>query len=393
MRQIVLSYDKTVQVVTECDNWHTRSCHGFSIDSNDATQLTPGLDRDTEIVSYVSDETGRCVHTDDFGCHSSRSHVPIDGTAIAGFRNKSETTDHHSGCLPLVSCADCSAPTCFQTHFIGYEGHCDETVLSGCDVNGRSNWSRRLHAGSRPTTDFGRKPRQWRLVRVGRIVIARRTFRSETGDECRRLFDFRLAGRRQVLNALRLIEAAETLNIPMTSYCPVDRGNVAMIDLQRIVVPTDFSRCSEIAVAFGCLLAEQFRAELHLLYVKEDLSWVFPDGEVSPYGTGEILPHQREIVIDRLGALPGEPWRSQLHVTRVVRDGTACTEIVSYAAEASIDLIVVGSHGRSGIGHVILGSVAQSVVRKSPCPVMTVRSPPVEESEPADSGIPGGSGN
>lgn len=146
-----------------------------------------------------------------------------------------------------------------------------------------------------------------------------------------------------------------------------------MIQLSTILVPVDFSVFSERALNYACSLAEQFESEIHLLYVKDAFSCIFPEVGMPTYGTGEFLAHQAAIASDRLAALPGEQRQGGLQIVRQIRDGTPYAEIINYAGEASVDLIVMGTHGRSGLDHVLLGSVATHVVRESPCPVLTVR--------------------
>ena len=146
-----------------------------------------------------------------------------------------------------------------------------------------------------------------------------------------------------------------------------------MIQLRTILVPVDFSPFSERALNTACSLAETFGSEIHLLYVKDAFSCIFPEVGMPTYGTGEFLAHQAEIANDRLSALPGKQREGDLQIVRQIRDGTPYAEIINYAGEESVDLIVIGTHGRSGLDHVLLGSVATHVVRESPCPVMTVR--------------------
>jgi universal stress protein A len=157
-----------------------------------------------------------------------------------------------------------------------------------------------------------------------------------------------------------------------------------MISFRRILVPVDFSPTSERALEFGCTLASQFDAELHLLYVKEDFHYVFPEPGMPAYGTGEFLARQDAIVAAKLAALPPAPWDAQLNVARAERRGTPYAEIVNYAKQQSVDVIVIGTHGRSGLSQLVLGSVAKHIVRKAPCPVLTVRgiaSDPQDTSE------------
>ncbi len=148
-----------------------------------------------------------------------------------------------------------------------------------------------------------------------------------------------------------------------------------MITLQRILVPTDFSEYSSNALRYGAALAEKFGAELFLLHVFQDLAVFQPEAvAVSP----AALPPVEELKQAARAALNKalEDGRFKgLKVHREVREGLPQDEIVGYAKEMDIDLIVMGTHGRGWLAHVLLGSVTEKVVRKSPCPVLTVRTP------------------
>jgi len=145
-----------------------------------------------------------------------------------------------------------------------------------------------------------------------------------------------------------------------------------MLQYRRILVPVDFSPSCDRALNMACTLATEFQAELHLLYVKEDLHFVFPEPGMPTWGTGEFLAHQAEIAAAKLAVLPDDDNYKQLKVVRQCRDGSAGTEITNYAVSENIDLIVMGTHGRGIITRLVLGSVAAHVVRTAPCPVMTV---------------------
>jgi nucleotide-binding universal stress UspA family protein len=146
-----------------------------------------------------------------------------------------------------------------------------------------------------------------------------------------------------------------------------------MIVLKRILVPTDFSQCSDAAVRYARALAEAFQASLHLLHVVQDPYTQPWAAEAFPAPLGEMLGQWEEQARLRLGTLVGEQERATTTTATVV--GSPFFEIVRYAAEQQIDLIVIGTHGRGPIGHMLLGSVAEKVVRKAPCPVLTVRHP------------------
>lgn len=148
-----------------------------------------------------------------------------------------------------------------------------------------------------------------------------------------------------------------------------------MVCLQRILVPYDFSTHSEHALCYGCELAEKFRAELHLLYIVENLGTTLADPEMAIYPVNDFLADQERHVAGKLKSIPESPWIDKLTCVRSVRTGAPFLEIIRYAQQANIDLIVMATHGRTGLKHVLLGSVAEKVVRKSGCPVLTVRHP------------------
>jgi nucleotide-binding universal stress UspA family protein len=143
-----------------------------------------------------------------------------------------------------------------------------------------------------------------------------------------------------------------------------------MIRVARILLPSDFSDLSSEATKYACALAEQFDAELHLLYVQETL--VVPE-----CGSGidwEKLTQEAKTAAEaQMKEVLDPTWVEGRAVVRVVAEGMPFVEIIRYAKEHEIDLIVMGTHGRSGVAHMLLGSVAEKVVRKAPCPVLTVR--------------------
>jgi nucleotide-binding universal stress UspA family protein len=141
-----------------------------------------------------------------------------------------------------------------------------------------------------------------------------------------------------------------------------------MIKLERILIPTDFSGHSKQAGKYACELAKRFTAELHLLHVVEPL--ILPE-------SGGLLPPDVIIGEERsqeeLEKVKEPGFDHATRVIRKIKTGTPFVEIVRYARDNDIDLIVLGTHGRSGLIHALMGSVAEKVVRKAPCPVLTVR--------------------
>jgi nucleotide-binding universal stress UspA family protein len=146
-----------------------------------------------------------------------------------------------------------------------------------------------------------------------------------------------------------------------------------MIQLNRILVPIDFSEFSRHALRYGCALAEKFGADLHLLNVVEPYYPPVPEAGMMLGEKDEYLSGLKNAAERELTRLPDPSQAKGVTVVRSVVAGPPFVEIVRYAREHAVDLIVVGSHGRSGLAHVLMGSVAERVVRKAGCPVLTVR--------------------
>ena len=142
----------------------------------------------------------------------------------------------------------------------------------------------------------------------------------------------------------------------------------------RILVPTDFSTCSEEAWRLARGVAQMSGGELILSHVLTETP-VYREG---PFNMGTVR-HVYEVARKWAeGAL--EEWvakaRSEgLSARAALRTGTAYAEIVNLASDERAGLIVIGTHGRGGVGRALLGSVADRVVRLAPCPVLTVREP------------------
>jgi len=144
-----------------------------------------------------------------------------------------------------------------------------------------------------------------------------------------------------------------------------------MISLKNILVPTDFSETSAVALKYAKELATAFGAKLHVLHVL--VEWV-PDGYM-PFSP-ELFQEVEQSTRQRLDALLPLEEREKHQAQLVLQRGASeFVAIIQYAREQNIDLIVVGTHGRGAIAHMLLGSVAEKIVRKAPCPVLTVRHP------------------
>ena len=147
-----------------------------------------------------------------------------------------------------------------------------------------------------------------------------------------------------------------------------------MITLERILFPTDFSECGRAAEKYAQALSLRFGAELHVLHVLADAAMMMLPAPGSAMSLPQnYLVEMKQDAERALGKILSDKGSGGLQIIRATRMGNACLEIVNYASEMNIDLIVVGTHGRGGLAHMFLGSVAEKVVRRSPCPVLTVR--------------------
>jgi len=143
--------------------------------------------------------------------------------------------------------------------------------------------------------------------------------------------------------------------------------------IQRILFPTDFSELSKDAERCACDFAKLFGADLHVLHVLNDLFLNVPPTAAAVMVPSKILDGIVTSAEEEIQNIPPAGWDSDKNVVRVVRVGATYHTIVQYAAENAIDLIVIGTHGRTGLPHLLLGSVAERVVQHAPCSVLTVR--------------------
>ncbi len=144
-----------------------------------------------------------------------------------------------------------------------------------------------------------------------------------------------------------------------------------MIQLQAVLVPTDFSQQSEKALKYGMAFADQFGSALHLLHVVRRPTELGFSGVRMENLTEELIKNadQEMETLHRHWAEYAFPVRKEIRV------GNPMLEIIGYAREKEIDLIVMGTHGHGVVAQALMGSVAEKIVRKAPCPVLTVRHP------------------
>jgi nucleotide-binding universal stress UspA family protein len=154
----------------------------------------------------------------------------------------------------------------------------------------------------------------------------------------------------------------------------------ALPQLRRILLPTDFSGCANYALPYAAAIARATNATIICVHVVEPMV-----PTVGYTGLGEPMP-----IADISEQLEGSAERelpklveceecAGLNIEEVIVHGDAAAEIVRTATEREVDLIVISSHGRTGLGRIIFGSTAEAVVRHASCPVLVVKPPPQEE--------------
>lgn len=158
-------------------------------------------------------------------------------------------------------------------------------------------------------------------------------------------------------------EKGHKATVPAAALAPLQFA------IKNIVVPVDFSECAQTAVRYALGMAAQFQATVTLVHVVEQIiypgDWMYP-----PLAMSDFAAEKREQVVKKLEGLVADP---KVSVDYIVRVGRAWQEVIEIAKETSADLLIIATHGYTGLKHVLLGSVAEKIVRHAPCPVLTVR--------------------
>jgi len=144
------------------------------------------------------------------------------------------------------------------------------------------------------------------------------------------------------------------------------------MQIKTILFPTDFSNGARAAMDHAISLAKDYQAKLILLYVIQDISiaeWYIP----SSISAGELIEDMQKSAWQEMDKWIAEVTKQVKDVEKMVVRGVPFVEIIQTAKERNADLIIIGTHGRTGIDHMLFGSTAEKVVRKAACPVLTVR--------------------
>jgi nucleotide-binding universal stress UspA family protein len=154
-----------------------------------------------------------------------------------------------------------------------------------------------------------------------------------------------------------------------------------MLQIRRILFPTDFSEHADYAWSYALRFAQEFAAEMHLIHVLTPPPRVTEAYSVN-FNPEKMLEAQRAEANGLMDAQIQAAKDRGLIFHREAWVGVDFREIIEYARKHEVDLIVMATHGRTGLAHALLGSVAEKVVRKAPCPVLTVKHPAMKFEMP-----------
>lgn len=146
-----------------------------------------------------------------------------------------------------------------------------------------------------------------------------------------------------------------------------------MITLKKILCPIDFSACSLQALNYAVDLAIKEKASLYLIHVIE--TYTNDVGDIQKQIDLLLNNEQIKNLKVRLDNLIPDDTKKSISIDTSIVKGIPFVEIVRTAKDKHIDLIIMGTHGRTGLKHILIGSVAERVIQKAPCPVLSIRSP------------------
>jgi len=144
-----------------------------------------------------------------------------------------------------------------------------------------------------------------------------------------------------------------------------------VIEIKKVLVPTDFSDSARHAFGYGVSFAREYKADLVLLHVVENLTVGYAS-DLFPVPMAEVFQEISSYARVELKKLAEEAQQKGASVTELVVQGKPSAEIVRYAAENEVDIIVLGTHGKGVLDQALFGSTTERVVRRAPCPVLTV---------------------
>jgi len=145
-------------------------------------------------------------------------------------------------------------------------------------------------------------------------------------------------------------------------------------EINKVLVPIDFSDYSKIALKYAIDFAQKFNAEMFLVYVVEPVIYP-PDFSMGQIAIPSVNTEWDIKAKEELDKLADSEIPDGVKVKTTIKTGKPFLEIIETASEEDVDLIIIATHGHSGMEHILFGSTAEKVVRKAPCPVLTLREP------------------
>ena len=152
------------------------------------------------------------------------------------------------------------------------------------------------------------------------------------------------------------------------------KGNKMETTINKVLVPIDFSDYSKSALRYAVNFAKSFNAEIILIYVVEPVIYP-PDFSMGQIAMPSINTEWDDRAKDELQKLAKSEIIGAVKVKTIIKTGKPFVEIIETAKEENVDFIIIATHGHSGVEHILFGSTAEKVVRKAPCPVLTLREP------------------
>ena len=146
------------------------------------------------------------------------------------------------------------------------------------------------------------------------------------------------------------------------------------LEIKKILVPIDFSDYSKSSLKYATNFANKFNAGITLIYVVEPVIYP-PDFSMGQIAIPSVNAEWDLKAKEELEKLGKQEIPESIKVSILIKTGKPFLEIIDTAADENIDLIIIATHGHSGVEHILFGSTAEKVVRKAPCPVLTLREP------------------
>lgn len=145
-------------------------------------------------------------------------------------------------------------------------------------------------------------------------------------------------------------------------------------NIKKVLVPIDFSDYSKSSLRYAANFAKHFNASIVIIYVIEPIVYPpdFSMGQIAIPAPGLEMDKRAHEELNKLSEKEIPP---DVSIKKIIKTGKPFVEIIETAAEEDVDLIIISTHGHSGVEHILFGSTAEKVVRKAPCPVLTLREP------------------